>query len=81
MLLLYNRLIHQQDRNVVPHRINAVTLAALQALAAFFLHQRLLADRANQDVEKFLGKHVVILRPLDRFSHPRAPSKEQALKK
>jgi hypothetical protein len=51
-LWLHHRFIHQQDWNVVPHRINAVAVAALQTLARFLLHQRLFAHRANQDFKK-----------------------------
>jgi len=55
-------LVHQQDRYVIPHRIHTPALAALQALAIFFLHQRFFADRANQNFEKILGNHDSILR-------------------
>ena len=53
-LWLDHRFIHQQDRNVVPHRIHAVALPTLQAFARFLLHQRLFANRTDQDVEQFL---------------------------
>lgn len=58
----YHRFIDQQNGDVVPHGIDAVALAALQALAGFLLHQRLLADGTHQDVEQFLGNHAGILR-------------------
>lgn len=55
-------LVHEQNGDIVAHRIHAPALAALQAFAVFFLRQRLLAHRANQDFEKLLGNHARILR-------------------
>jgi len=49
--------VHQQDRDIVPNRINSVTLAAFQAFAIILLRQRLLAHWTNQDFEKVLGNH------------------------
>jgi len=56
------RLIHQKNRNVVADRIDAFTLSTLQALAIFFLNERLFAGGTNQNVEKTLGNHGSILR-------------------
>jgi len=69
MLLFNHRFIHQQNGNVIAHRIYSPALPALQAFPCFFLHQRLLAYRANQDVEKLLGDHADILRPLTDQCH------------
>lgn len=57
--------IHQKDRDVIPHRIHPPALAALQALLIALNNQRLLADWANQDIEKVLGNHADILRQFD----------------
>jgi len=56
------RFIHQKNRNVVADRIHAFTLSTLQALAIFFLNERLFAGGTNQNVEKILGNHGSILR-------------------
>lgn len=63
--ILHHRFVDQQNGNIVPHWIYAVALAALQALPGFLLHQGLLAQRANQDIEQFLGNHARILPPND----------------
>ena len=60
--IFYHRFINQQNGDVVPHGINAMAHAALQAFAGFLLHQWLLADGTNQDVEQFLRNHAGILR-------------------
>ena len=52
-----NRLIHQQDGNAVPDRVNPVALTALQALAFMLQHQALLADWADQNFQKLWGDH------------------------
>jgi len=57
-----HRFIDQQNRNVIPHRIDTTTLRALQALAVIFEDERLFAFRADQDFEQILGNHGVILR-------------------
>jgi hypothetical protein len=54
--------VDQHDWDAVPYRVNAVALAALQTLSVVFQRQRLLADRADQDVEQVLGNHERILR-------------------
>jgi len=54
---LSHSFVHQQYRYVVADRIHTAALTALQALNSVFEHQRLLADRANQYVEKVLGNH------------------------
>jgi len=50
-------LFYQQDRDVVPDRINPTTLPTLQALPLILENQRFLADRADQHVEQVLGNH------------------------
>jgi hypothetical protein len=57
--------VHQEYRYVVAHRIHTAALTALQALTSVFQHERLLADRANQYVEKVLRDHVRILRQIE----------------
>jgi hypothetical protein len=54
--------VHQHDGDVVPHRIDATALAALQALASVLQYQRLFADRADQNIEQILGNLGSILR-------------------
>jgi len=61
--VFYDRFIDQQNGDVVPHGIDAVTLAALQALTRFLLHKRLLAHGTYQNVEQFLRNHSGILPP------------------
>jgi hypothetical protein len=61
--VFYDRFIDQQNGDVVPHGIDAVTLAALQALTRFLLHKRLLAHWTYQNVEQFLRNHSGILPP------------------
>jgi hypothetical protein len=48
---LGNGFVHQQNGNVIPNRIDAVALSALEALPFVLERQWLLADRANQHVE------------------------------
>ena len=60
--VFYHRFIDQQNGDVVPHGINAMARAALKAFAGFLLHQWLLTDGTNQDVEQFLRNHAGILR-------------------
>lgn len=59
--ILY-RFIHQKDRNVVTHWVDAMALGALETFARLLLHQRFLAYRAYQNVEKVLGNHADIVR-------------------
>ena len=67
-------LINQKDRYVVAHRIHAAAFSTFQALAVFFQHQRFLANRANEDVEKVLGDHSGILRSkIERSLHLTVP--------
>jgi len=54
---LGNGLVDKQDRNVVPNRVNPMTLATLQALAFILENKWFLADWADQDVEQILGNH------------------------
>lgn len=48
---LDRRLIHQHDGDVVLHRVDAVALAALQALGILAVVECLLARRTNQDLQ------------------------------
>jgi hypothetical protein len=48
---LGDSLVHQQNGNVIPNRIDAVALSALEALPFVLWRQWLLADRANQHVK------------------------------
>lgn len=61
---VHHRLVHQQDGDVVPHRIHPVAGATLQALPVVFERQGLLAGRADQNVEQVLRNHPHILRLL-----------------
>jgi len=54
-------LIDQENWNVVPNRVDAAALGALQAFPSFFEHQRFSAQRANQDVEQVPRNHGGIL--------------------
>ena len=54
--------VHQHNRDVVPNRVNAVTLGALQAFSRLFaMQQGLFARRADQNVEQILRNHANIL--------------------
>jgi hypothetical protein len=52
-----NGLINQQDGYVIPNWVDPVTLPTLETLPVVFEHQRLLAERTDQDVEQVLGDH------------------------
>ena len=54
-------LIYQQNRDVITDRIDPVALAAFQAFAVSFYSQRLLTQRANQNIQQILGNHVRIV--------------------
>ena len=51
---LHGRFVHQQNRNIVAHRIDPLALATLEALTSFLLHQRLLANWTHENFEKIL---------------------------
>lgn len=55
-------LVHQENRDIVPYRINPPALAAFQAFLIALDNQWLPAGRTNQDFEQFLGNHADILR-------------------
>jgi hypothetical protein len=57
-----NGFVDQQNRDVVPHRVNAPALQALQAFSRLFELQRLLAHRADQNFEQILRNHCCIVR-------------------
>ena len=62
---LDNCLIHQQDRDAVPDRIDPAAFTALQALAFVLQDQALLADRADQNFQQLWGDHgemILLLR-------------------
>jgi hypothetical protein len=56
-LRLDDGFIHEHDRNIVSHGIDPVALGALQAFGSFAVFQRLLASRANQNLQEFWGDH------------------------
>jgi len=43
--------VHQQDGNVIPNRIDAVALSALEALPFIFEREWLLTDGADKHIE------------------------------
>lgn len=49
------RLVFQHDRNVVPHRIDAVTANALEPAPILFENYLRLADRTDQDLQKLFA--------------------------
>jgi len=49
--------VDQQDGDVVLNGIHAAAYAALQTFPVFFQDHRLLANRADEDVEQILGNH------------------------
>ena len=53
--------VDQQDRDAVLNGIDAVAYAALQTFPVFFQDHRLLADRADEYVEKILGNHSAFI--------------------
>jgi hypothetical protein len=53
-----NSLVNQHNRNIVPHRIDAVALHALQALPGLFQLERLFAGGTNQNVKQVLRDHA-----------------------
>jgi hypothetical protein len=60
-------LVNQQNGNIVPDGVHATASRAFQAGAIFFQGERLLARRANQNVEQVLSHHEHILRLLLLF--------------
>jgi hypothetical protein len=54
--------VDQQNRNIVPNRIDAPALGALQAFSVFLEQQRFFAHGADQDVQQILRNHARILR-------------------
>jgi hypothetical protein len=65
LLRFHASFVNQQDRNVVPHRIGPVTFSTLQRRSFIFHPERLLARRADQQIEQFLGDHRWIVLPVD----------------
>ncbi len=66
--------IDQQDRDVVLTGINAAAHAALETFPILFQDERLLANRADEDVEKILGNHdAFIVTPKDIGRSPDHP--------
>ena len=53
--------VHQQNGNVVADWVNPVALGAFQAFAVCPYRQRLLTERANQNIEQILRDHQRIL--------------------
>jgi hypothetical protein len=58
-------LVHQHDRNAVPHRVYAAALGTLQTLSILLQLQRLLAGGADQDIKQVLRNHGRILHPFE----------------
>ena len=54
---LDHRFVDQHDGNVVFHWIDAVALRALQALGILAVLERLLAGRADQNLQKVFVDH------------------------
>jgi hypothetical protein len=48
---LDDRLVDQQNGNIIPDRVNSSALSALETLSCVFEGQRLFAERAYQYVE------------------------------
>jgi hypothetical protein len=53
--------IHQQNWNVIADGVNPAALGAFQAFAISLHSQRLLADRANQNIQQILRNHERIV--------------------
>ncbi len=51
---IHRGLVDQQNRNVVPDRVNPPTLVTLEDFRVHLQYQRLLANGAYQDVEQVL---------------------------
>ena len=60
---LDHRFIHQQNRDVIAHGIDAVAACTFQARPAVLLHEILTASRADDDVENILGNHEQYFTP------------------
>ena len=65
-LRLDDCLLDQHDRDVVLHRIDSVTLLALQAFWLLAVFELLLAFRTNQNIEEFFGNHDCALYDIGR---------------
>jgi hypothetical protein len=49
--------VNQQNRNVVLYSVYPFAGAALEALGSLSMHERVLACRADQNLEQVLGDH------------------------
>ena len=52
------RLIDEHDGDIVANGIESVALCTLQTRAASFDLERLLADRADENIQQVLGDHL-----------------------
>jgi hypothetical protein len=53
--------VDQQNRDVVLNRIDAAAFATLQAFGFVLQRERLLANRANQNIEQILANHTALI--------------------
>jgi hypothetical protein len=66
------RLVHQQNRDIVAHRVDTVTRPALQLVFIFVISQRGFADGASEDLEQVSVDHSdsILLRKRSRGTDP-----------
>jgi len=64
-----DRLVHQQNRDIVSNGVDPATLGTLQAGAIFLEQQRFSASGANQDVEQVLRNHRKHFTPFRPAGH------------
>ena len=61
--------VYQQNRYVVTDGVNPVALGAFQAFAVSHHGQRLLTNRANQNIQQVLGNHLrIVLHSLPQYA-------------
>ena len=53
--------VDKQNRDVILNGIDATTDSTLQTLPILFEDQRLLANRADENIEKILGNHGALI--------------------
>ena len=49
--------VGQQNRDIVPHRVDAAAFATFQAFGVLLMGQRLFANRTNQNIQQVLRNH------------------------
>lgn len=67
------RLIDQQDRDVVLHRIDPMALTALELVLVLVVRKRRLAGWAGKNFKQIAADHADILPPLQLLSSEIAP--------